>query len=519
MTSPARAPAVWPKYLASLALVAGATGLGALAGGRLAPADPVMLYLLGIGVAAARFGRGPSLIASATSVLAYDFFFVPPYHTFTVANERHLLTFATMFIVGLVTSGLTSRIRKEQQQAIAREQRTAALYSLSRDLGGALDEARVAQVAVENVARMFGGSVTILLPEEANQLVIRAQAGAAAAPLGPAAAEASQRCWRLGQYAGAGTDVVPGAAVVCAPLRAGDQILGALVLAPTAPIAFPSEQADLLDAFARQAALALARARFAQAAEAAALWGRTEQMRSSLLSAVSHDLRTPLAAITGAATTLRDNAIAVGPDARAELLDTICEEAERLERLVRNLLDMTRLDSGAIEVKRDWVPIEEIVGAALTRLETQLAGRPITTSIPIDLPLVSVDPVLLEQVFINLLENAAKYAPATAALDVVAHHDRDGVVVEVADRGPGLPLGNEARIFEKFFRGASAATSGAGLGLAISRGIMEAHGGALTATNRTGGGASFRVTIPPPPGGAPGPTAPQLGAPLESESA
>ena len=517
MTSPLGAAAVWPKYVASLALVAGATALGALAGGRLAPADPVMLYLLGIGVAAARFGRGPSLFASGTSVLAYDFFFVPPYHTFTVANERHLLTFATMFIVGIVTSGLTSRLRREQQQAVAREQRTAALYSLSRDLGGALDEERVALVAVENVARMFGGAVTILLPYRAGALRVRAQVGDAT--LGPADLAASESCWRQGRYAGAATDVVPEATVVCAPLRAGDDVLGALALAPTTPLAFPSERADLLDAFARQAALALARARFAQAAEAAALWGRTEQMRSSLLSAVSHDLRTPLAAITGAATTLRDDAIAVGPDARAELLDTICEEAERLERLVRNLLDMTRLDSGAIQVKRDWVPIEEIVGSALTRLEGPLAGRSINTSIPADLPLVSVDPVLLEQVFINLLENAAKYAPAPAPLDVGAHNAASGVIVEVADRGPGLPPGDEARIFEKFFRGASTAAAGAGLGLAIARGIMEAHGGDVTACNRDGGGASFRVTIPPPPDGAPAPTEAQLGAPLERESA
>jgi K+-sensing histidine kinase KdpD len=231
----------------------------------------------------------------------------------------------------------------------------------------------------------------------------------------------------------------------------------------------------------------------------------TEERRSSLLSALSHDLRTPLAAITGAATTLRDDGAAIDSAQRGEMLDTICEEADRLERLVRNLLDMTRVESGALTVKRQWLPLEEIVGSSLTRLESQLAGRPVHTDLPADLPLVPVDAVLLELVFVNLLENAAKYTPAGSPVDIVARASVGGgaIAIEVADRGPGIRPGDEARLFEKFFRGRQSGSSGAGLGLAICRGVISAHGGTIGAANRPGGGAAFRMLIPivgtPPP--------------------
>jgi two-component system sensor histidine kinase KdpD len=224
----------------------------------------------------------------------------------------------------------------------------------------------------------------------------------------------------------------------------------------------------------------------------------TEERRSSLLSALSHDLRTPLAAITGAATTLRDESAAIDSGQRRELLDTICEEADRLERLVRNLLDMTRLESGALVVRRQWMPLEEIVGAALTRVESQLDGRPVRTDLPVDLPLVSADGVLLEQVFVNLLENAAKYTPPGSPLEIGAHAEAGRVLIEVRDRGPGLPVGKEEAVFEKFVRGTHAGVAGVGLGLPICRAIVEAHGGTIRAENREGGGALFRISMPLP---------------------
>ncbi|MFH0903513.1 MAG: ATP-binding protein, partial [Pseudomonadota bacterium] len=420
-----------------------------------------------------------------------------------------LLTFAMMFAVGLLISGLTLRIRRQASDARAREERTAALYSLSRDLGSVLDQEQAALVIAQHASELFGGGAAVLMPDGRGSVAPRAQSGV---DVTLEAEEMSAARWAFehGRLAGQGTNIVPGARVICVPLRSGLGIesLGVLALVPTgrfpdrrepyvqAPV-LGVEQRHFLDAFARQAALALERARLAEEAKAAALRARTEEMRSSLLSAVSHDLRTPLAAITGAATTLRDGTATVSPGQRAELLDAICEEADRLERLVRNLLDMTQLESGALQVKREWVPIEEVVGSALARVEGRLAGRPIAIDLPPDLPLVSIDPVLLEQVLVNLLENARKYTPAGSQIDIRAHPGAGAVLVEVADRGPGIGAGDESRIFEKFFRGPkTVGIPGAGLGLAICKGIVEAHGGTLTAASREGGGSLFRVTLP-----------------------
>jgi len=338
---------VWQGYAGTAALVGVATAVGAATRLRGDLPDEAIVYLLAVVIAAARYGRWPSLLAAVLSVLAFDFFFVPPVFALEVAEKRFVLTLGIMLLVGLVTSSLTIRVRR-----LAREAKHAALRA------------------------------------------------------------------------------------------------------------------------------------------------STEEMRSTLLSAVSHDLRTPLAAITGAATMLRDQDAAVGAGQRRELLDTICEEADRLERLVRNLLDMTRLESGALKVKREWIPLEEIVGSALNRLEPQLGGRAVETDLPPELPMISVDPVLFEQVFVNLLENTAKHTPAGVPLAISARVDGAVLGIEVADRGPGLPAGDEARVFDKFFRGRQAGAQGAGLGLAICRGIVDAHGGTIAATNRAGGGALFRVTLP-----------------------
>jgi two-component system sensor histidine kinase KdpD len=254
-------------------------------------------------------------------------------------------------------------------------------------------------------------------------------------------------------------------------------------------------QPEFLEAFAGQAAFAFERARLSEEAQAAALRAETEQMRGSLLSAVSHDLRTPLASITGAASSLRDDP-ALRAEVKTELLETICEEADRLERLVANLLDMTRIESGAVVLKKEWLPLEEAIGSAFTRLENKLGARAIHISLPADLPLLLVDPLLLEQVFVNLIENAAKYTPQGSPIEVNATVGGEDVVIDVLDRGPGLTSGTEEHLFEKFYRGTHVGARGIGLGLAICRWIVEAHGGQIRAQNREGGGTRFRMTIP-----------------------
>jgi two-component system sensor histidine kinase KdpD len=325
--------------------VAAATGVAALAQSEIDVADVAMIYLVAIAGVAARLGRGPSILAAALSVAAFDFFFVPPYFTFEVRDLRHLITFAVLFVAGLVIATLTERLRASTAEA-----------------------------------------------------------------------------------------------------------------------------------------------------ESAKLRAETEELRSSLLSSVSHDLRTPLAAITGAASTLADEGARLSAAERGELVETIGEEAARLERLVANLLDMSRLESGA-KLRKEWIPLEEIVGSALRRLDRRLSGRPVRARLPEGPGLVEVDPVLFEQALVNLLENAAKHTPPGTPIDLDARRVEGAIVLEIADRGPGIATGDEHRIFEKFERGGTSAP-GAGLGLAICRAIVHAHGGSIAVRGRDGGGAVFSVRLP-----------------------
>jgi two-component system, OmpR family, sensor histidine kinase KdpD len=477
-------------YPVAAAAVAAVTAMSWLTRPLLDLPDLAMLYLLVIILVAVRYGRGPSVLASGLSIACFDFFFVPPFFTFAVANVRHALTFATMFGVGQLISGLTLRIKHQELSARDREARTASLYALSRALAATTGDAEAAEVLAAHAGEVFHTAAGVVLAPRAEALTMRG---------GPVPFEASEQGvarWVLehGRPAGAGTDTLPGARITCVPLRCGSSVLGVLALHEQR--AMDVEARAFLETFVRQGALAIERAQLAEEAKSAALRVRVEEMRSSLLSAVSHDLRTPLAAITGAATTLRDESATVPEPARRELLAAICDEAERMERLVSNLLDMTRLESGGLRVKREWVPLEEMVGSALARLESRLQGRDVSVRLPADLPMWSVDPVLTEQVLVNLIENAIKYTPAGSPLEVSAGADDATVHVEVADRGPGLGPEALLRVFEKFYRGPHVGIGGVGLGLPICKGMVEAQGGTITAANRAGGGAVFRVTMP-----------------------
>jgi len=304
--------------------------------------------------------------------------------------------------------------------------------------------------------------------------------------------------WSHDKVAGLGTDTLPSARAVYMPLHGAQGAVGVLGVMPSDPSRFNDvEQRALIDVFANQIGSALERARLAEQAQQAHLQVEAERLRNSLLSSVSHDLRTPLSVITGSASALLESESALTPEARRDLIETVQEEAQRLNRLVRNLLDMTRLESGAVKVAKEWQEVEGIVGAVLSRLDDQLRGRRVDVRFPPDLPLVPIDGVLVEQVFINLLENAAKYSPEGSPIEISAHRDEGNVVVEIADRGPGIPEKLVDKIFEKFYRlPREHGGGGAGLGLAICRGIIEAHGGRVWAGNRDGGGAVFRFTLP-----------------------
>jgi two-component system sensor histidine kinase KdpD len=486
-------PSDWAPYGWAMAVVAVATGAAWLTLPFFELANLVMVYLLGIVVVATRYGRGPSLVASILSVAALDFFFVPPVFTFAVSDVRYLFTFVVMLIVGLVTSSLAVRIRTQAEAARLREQRTAALYAMSRELASTRGVDQLLTIATRHISEVFRSQVVVLLPGAGGALV--------SADGGQFALDSNE----LGvgkwvhehhQPAGLGTSTLPGAAALYLPLQAPRGPVGVLGVRPSDRHALDApDQLHQLETFANQTALAIERAQLADEAQQAQVRMETERLRNSLLSSVSHDLRTPLATITGAATTILENGAKLNDRTRQGLLESIREEAERLNRLVQNLLEMTRLESGALQLRKEWHPLEEVIGAALGRLSKELADRRVETRVPPDLPLVPIDDVLIEQVLVNLLDNAVKYTPGGSPVRIMATSTDETLTVEIADHGPGLPRGEEDKVFEKFYRGVPGGR-GAGLGLAICQGIVKAHGGNIWAQNLPEGGVAFLFTLP-----------------------
>jgi two-component system, OmpR family, sensor histidine kinase KdpD len=482
------------EYVRASAVVATATAVAAAARAILHVPDVEMLFLLAVMIVALTSTRRASIFSAVLAVASFDFFFVPPPYTLTVADARYVLTFAMMLGVSVVIGTLTLRLREQRRAAVVREQRTSALYALSRELAGAADAAGVGSACVRAIAKGFDCEV-IFLTVNARDSIERAAAQPPETSLAPSERAVAQWAVEHGRAAGRGTDTLDGEPVLALPLRTWGDVLA--VIAVRLPLArrLAPDDREQLEALGRQAALALDRVRLADEARAAALRAKTEELRSGLLSSVSHDLRTPLAAITGAGTLLLERDT-TDPALRDELTTTIVEEAERLERLVSNLLDMTRLQSGIFEPRREWVPLVEVVGSALNRLDRALTDRRVVTDIPDDLPLLSIDPVLVEQLFVNVLENASKYTPPRSEIRMRAAQDGRTLVVDVTDFGPGVPAGEEEHIFERFHRVAPAGVRGAGLGLAIARAIAQVHGGRLTASNGPAGGAVFRLTLP-----------------------
>ncbi len=405
--------------------------------------------------------------------------------------------FLVMLLVGLSISNLTVRMRDQARLSRLRERRTAALYSLSRELASTWGTAQLLEIAVKHISDVFESSVIAFLPDENGRLQL--QCGASS-EFNLTAKELGVAHWAfdLGQMAGHGTDTLPGTEALYVPLLASGAPVGALGVKPhNSERLFIPEQLHLLEAFAHQTALAVSADGLLQKQQQTQMEMETEKLRSSLLSSVSHDLRTPLAAITGSASSLLDNGDSLPAPTRRDLLENIHDEAERLERLVNNLLEMTKLESGAVQLKKELHVPGEIIGSAIARVEERLGSRSLTTQIAPGLPLVPMDALLIEQVIVNLLDNALKYTPDGTPIDISAETKENELVVEVADRGPGIPEADIPRLFEKFYRGPQKETkSGAGLGLSICKGIIEIHGGTISAENGRGGGALFRFTLP-----------------------
>jgi len=470
-----------------------------------------LVFLTAVVVVAVRFGLWPSLFAVAIGSLTYNFFFLPPFYTLTIASPTNVAALILFAVVAILVSNLAAQVRGQAQTAQARARTTEALYAFSRKLAGVSTLDEVLWATAYQLASQLAVQVVILLPDAEEGIAVRA-GYPPEDTLEPADIAAARWSFETNRPAGRGADNLPGARRLFMPLRTGRGAVGVVGLDTErpGPILTP-EQRRLFDALADQAAVAIERVDLVEDVETAMRAAEADRLRQALLTSISHDLRTPLAAIIGAAGTLRDFPRDLGDEARAELLGTVLAEAERLNRFIANLLDMTRLEAGAIVPARAAQDLAEVVGSALQRAGRVLANHHVTIDLDDDLPLVEIDPVLLEQVLFNLLDNAAKYTPDGAAIRIEARPTgRGGAAIRVLDEGEGLPPDETERVFDKFHRvqKGDRVRAGTGLGLAVCRGFVEAMGGSIVAGNRADRpGAVFTVTLPAPAGPAAAPAA------------
>ena len=486
------------RHLLALGMVFGVTLLGLPLARWVQPVNLVMLYLAAVMVCGAFWGRGPAILAAAASGLAFSFFFTGPAFSFSVEDYPHLITFGGLLAAGWVVSDLAGRLRNQVRASRRREEEAGALNALSRDLTIALGLDDMLAAVVRNVSLTFGREAAVLLPE-GERLAVKVSSPGLMMSLD--GIEAAEWAFAHRKQAGRGTDTFTMLQVRCLPLETRDGVVGVLAVAPREPGRLLSpEQRALLEGFASLAALGIERARLSEQASQAAVLRTTERLQSALLNSISHDLRTPLSTITGAVTSLLEteqSGAVLDHHARLDLLENALDEAERLNRLVGNLLDMTRLEAKAMKMKRSACDVQDVIGAALQRASRRLAGRPVETSIPADLPVIQVDFVLIVQVLFNLLDNAAKYSPAGTAVEVSARALPEGVEICVTDHGLGIPVTDIERVFGKFYRVQRGdGVPGTGLGLSICRGIVEAHGGRIWAENRSEGGTRMVLLLP-----------------------
>ncbi|HUC08978.1 MAG TPA: sensor histidine kinase KdpD [Stellaceae bacterium] len=493
----------WP-YLGSVAAVALALGVGEIISRSVGVQSISLAFLMAVIGTAIAWGLLPALSACVLSVMAYNFFFLPPLYTFTIADPENVVALFFFLVVAVVVSNLTAAARRQIVSARLRAKATAELYAFSRKLAGigTLDD--LLWATAYQVSSMLRVSTVLLLPGGAGGSLDVASAYPPEDELDDADMAAAQWCWEHNHPTGRGSDTLPGGKWLFLPLRTGSGPVGVIGIERDAsgPLLTPDER-RLLDALADQAAVAIERISLVRGLAEARVQAESDRLRAALLTSISHDLRAPLASILGTVSSLRSFADKYDAADREELLATLESEAQRLNRFVGNLLDMTRLESGMIDIKLDLADLAEIVGAALERAGSVLARHHIDVRIAADLPMLRLDPILFEQVLFNLLDNAAKYAPPGSRIELRARRDGDIVAIEVIDEGPGIPAEDLERIFDKFYRvqAQDRRRAGTGLGLAICRGFIEAQGGRIEARNRrdrSGAVLTIRLPVPEP---------------------
>ncbi|MFI4986862.1 MAG: DUF4118 domain-containing protein [Alphaproteobacteria bacterium] len=485
-------------YLVTVGMVSAATLIGLAIDFFVRLPNISLVYLAAILFTAVAYGLWPSLFAALLSVLAYNFFFLPPLYTFTISEPANVMALVFFGIVAVLTSNLTARTREQVLTAQRRAKDAAELYAFSRKLAATGDLDDLLWAFCYQVAALLKVRIVVLLPEK-GQIAVRA-GYPPEDELGEADLAAAKWTWAHNQAAGRASDTLPGAKRLFLPMRTGRGIIGVLGLDRDrpGPILAPDER-RLLDALSDLVAVAIERVHLVDDIDEARIVAEAERLRSTLLTSISHDLRTPLASILGSITALRTLKEAAEPRVKDELIATIEEEAERLNRFVGNLLDMTRLESGALPSKREMLDAGEVIETALRRAGRLLQHHRVTVDLEAELPMVAGDPILLEQALFNLLDNAAKYAPAGSLVRVAGRRSQVALLLEVIDEGSGIPPDQLERIFDKFHRVADGDKRpiGTGLGLAICRGFVEALGGSVRATNRADrSGAVFTITLP-----------------------
>lgn len=495
--TPAPAPtrlAAWQRYALTALACAATTVVATPLIGHFDLANIVMLFLLTVLFVAVSLGLRPALLAAFLSVALFDFFFVPPRFTFVVNDGQYLVTFVVMLVVAIITGRLAAGLRRQADESAAEEERARALSEMARDLSGALTLEQVAEITSAFLHRLLNARADILMVDGSGQLRPRAARGGPVLNVEPRLATIA---YEQGKPVECSQMVAGGYAALYLPLRAPMRVRGVIAVAPEGDSPeFMLSQKQPLETMALLVAIAVERIHYVDVAQRTQVQIVSERLRSSILSAVSHDLRTPLTALVGLADSLAVSKPPLGDTAR-ETAEAIREQAERLSGLVGNLLEMARLHAGEVTLQKEWQPIEEVIGSSIKLLARALAEHPVKAALANDLPLVSFDAVLIERVFCNLLENAAKYSPPGSSIEIAARIRDERMEVSVCDRGPGFPAPAGSDLFDMFVRGEpESAKPGVGLGLAISRAIVEAHDGTIRAANRPQGGACVTFTLP-----------------------
>lgn len=491
----------WDRYFKSVLLVGLVTLFNSLIYGSLEPTNLVMFFLAAVVVSAVWLGRGPSILASLLSVLAFDFFFVLPRYSFAVSDTEYVLTFIGLMAVGLVISSSASLLRDQVDQLRRRETNERAINSLSKELTAAVDLEAVLRVVIRVLSQTFEREVVVLLPERQD---LNNRAASEGFSLDQNEEVVAFWAFQNGQPAGQGTETLSAAAIRFLPLKTSRGVVGVLgVKSKDQTRYFTQEERLLLDNFANLVALAIERALFAEQAAQAEALRSTEQLQSALLNSISHELRTPLASIMGALTSLEEdecvheNEKLLDCETRKELIQSAASQTRQLNRLVGNLLDMTRLQSGTVRLNRVPTDIQDLIGAVLGQMEERLRARKVDVETADNLPLILMDAVLVGQALVNLLDNAVKFSPTDGIIQITAQQKGNDLRLLVQDQGPGIAENELPHIFDKFYRGSMAArTGGTGLGLSICKGIVEAHKGWIQAKNVNGGGLNVEMSIP-----------------------